>query len=67
MIIILEVGFDISIPRGAQRGEGSCDPRSPENHRYVEGQKIYLHECDPKKYATIIINNENLLSPYIVT
>jgi uridine kinase len=65
--IFLEVGFDISISRGAQRGEGSGDPRSPENYRYVEGQKIYLHKCDPKKYATIIINNENLLSPYIVT
>jgi uridine kinase len=65
--IFLEVGFDISIPRGAQRGEGSPDPRSPENRRYVEGQKIYLRECDPKKYATITINNENLVSPYIVT
>jgi uridine kinase len=65
--IFLEVGFDISIPRGAQRGEGSSDPRSPENRRYVEGQKIYLRECDPKKYATIVINNENLVSPYIVT
>jgi uridine kinase len=47
--IFLEVRFDISIPRGAQRGEGSSDPRSPENRRYVEGQKIYLRECDPKK------------------
>jgi uridine kinase len=65
--IFLEVGFDISIPRGAQRGEGSPDPRSLENRRYVEGQKIYLRECDPKKYATIVINNENLESPYIVT
>jgi uridine kinase len=64
--IFLEVGFDISIPRGAQRGEGSPDPRSFENRRYVEGQKIYLRECDPKKYATITINNENLASPYIV-
>jgi uridine kinase len=65
--IFLEVGFDISIPRGAQRGEGSPDPRSSENRRYVEGQKIYLRECDPKKYATITINNENLISPYIIT
>jgi uridine kinase len=64
--IFLEVGFDVSIPRGAQRGEGSPDPQAPENHRYVEGQNIYLRECDPKRYATMIINNEDLASPYIV-
>jgi uridine kinase len=64
--IFLEVGFDTSIPRCAQRGEGSPDPRSAENHRYVEGQKIYLRKCNPKKYATVTINNENLESPYIV-
>jgi uridine kinase len=65
--VFLEVGFDISIPRCAQRGDGSPEPRSSENRRYVEGQKIYIRECDPKKYATLTINNENLESPYIVT
>ncbi len=65
--VFLDVGFDISIPRCAQREEGSPDPQASENRRYVEGQKIYLRECDPKKHATIIINNEDLASPYIVT
>jgi len=65
--VFLDVGFDVSIPRGAQRGEGSFDPQAPENQRYVEGQRIYIRECEPKKHATVVVNNENLAAPYIVT
>ena len=65
--IFLDVGFNVSIPRGAQRGGGSPDPQAPENRRYVEGQELYLRECDPKRYATIVVNNEALASPHIVT
>ncbi len=64
--IFLEVAFDISIPRGAQRGEGSPDPGAPENRRYVEGQKLYLRTCEPKRFATVTINNDDLLAPYVV-
>ncbi len=65
--IFLEVGFDVSIPRGAQRDGSSPDPQAPENRRYVEGQRLYLRECEPKHYATITINNEDLAAPYVVT
>ena len=65
--VFLEVAFEISIPRGAQRGEGSPDPKAPENWRYVEGQKIYLNTCKPGQHATIIINNNNLEAPYSKT
>jgi len=64
--IFLEVAFDISIPRGAHRGEGSPDPGAPENRRYVEGQKLYLRTCEPKRFATVTINNDGLLAPYFV-
>jgi uridine kinase len=64
--VFLEVGFNVSIPRGAQRGEGSPDPDAPENRRYVEGQKLYLLECDPKAHATFVINNDDLAAPYFV-
>lgn len=64
--VFLEVHFDISIARCAQRDGGSPDPQAPENRRYVEGQKIYLQTCDPKNHAAITINNDNLASPYIV-
>jgi uridine kinase len=64
--VFLEVAFDISIPRGAQRGEGSPDPASLKNERYIRGQELYLRTCDPKRFATAVINNDDLLAPYFV-
>ena len=64
--IFLEVGFHISIPRGAQRDEGSANADALENRRYVEGQKLYLRDCKPKTFATMTVNNENLAAPHIV-
>lgn len=64
--IFLDVDFTISIPRGAQRGEGSSDPLAPSNQRYVQGQKSYLSECNPKVHASVVVNNEDLEKPYIV-
>ena len=64
--IFLEVDFSVSIPRGAQRGEGSPDPHTPENRRYVEGQRLYFRECRPKQHATVVVNNERLERPFIV-
>jgi uridine kinase len=64
--ILLEVGFDISIPRGAARDGTSPDLQAPENRRYVEGQQLYFSTCEPSRHATVAINNEVLESPYIV-
>lgn len=64
--IFLEVGFEVSVPRGNRRFGGSPDPGAETNRRYVEGQKIYLSSCNPRSYATLTINNENLESPCIV-
>ena len=64
--IFLDVDFRISIPRCAQRGEGSPDPLAASNRRYVEGQNIYLAQCSPKAFASVIVNNEDLENPYIV-
>ncbi len=63
--IFLDVAFDISIPRGAQRDGGPPALDAPENHRYIEGQRLYLRECDPKRHATLVINNDDLASPRI--
>lgn len=65
--VFLEVAFAISIPRGAQRGEGSADPQAEANRRYVQGQAIYLRACKPKRYATMTIDNEDLASPCTVS
>jgi uridine kinase len=64
--IFLEVQFSVSIPRGAQRGEGSPDPAAPYNHRYVRGQELYLRTCEPTCFATAVINNDDLRAPYVV-
>jgi uridine kinase len=64
--VFLDVPFHVSIPRGAQRGEGSADPRAASNRRYVEGQSIYLRTCRPWERATVVVNNEDLDAPFIV-
>ena len=66
--IFLTVPFSISIPRGASRGPGwgSPDPAAESNRRYIEGQKLYLSECQPESLATVVVNNSDLAAPYIV-
>jgi uridine kinase len=64
--IFLEVGVAVSMARCAQRDGSSPDPHAPANRRYVEGQQLYLRECEPWQYATVVINNEMLESPGIV-
>lgn len=62
----LEVPFTVSIPRGARRCYGDPDPDSPKNRRYIEGQRLYMVECDPKNRATLVIDNADLERPTIV-
>jgi uridine kinase len=64
--VFLDVRFEVSIPRGARRGEGSADPLAPENRRYVEGQRLYLRECDPKAHATIVVDYDDPGAPLIL-
>jgi uridine kinase len=65
--IWLDVPFDVSIPRGAQRGPGfgHADPAHPSNQRYVEGQRIYIRECLPEQRATVILDNTVLETPIL--
>jgi uridine kinase len=65
--VFLAVAFAVSIPRGAQRDESSPDPEAVSNRRYVRGQELYLRTCEPARFATVTINNDDLLAPYIVT
>ncbi|MPZ82962.1 MAG: uridine kinase [Actinophytocola sp.] len=59
----LEVPFETSIPRGAARGYGDPDPEAKFNRRYVEGQRLYLTECDPRSRATAVVDNTDLANP----
>jgi uridine kinase len=65
--VFLEVGVAVSMARCAKRDATSPDPQVPDNRRYVEGQQLYLRTCTPSRHATVVINNEVLESPRIVT
>ena len=65
--VFLAVRFEVSIPRGAQRGEGSPDPLAPENRRYVEGQRLYLRACDPERHATLVVDYDDPAAPRILS
>lgn len=65
--VFLDVDFSVSIPRGLQRlGFGDPDPDAEINRRYVEGQRIYLRECNPARHATVVIDNNDLSRPRII-
>lgn len=61
--IFLDVAFDVSIPRCAQRDGSDPDPAAPANRRYVEGQRLYLDHCHPRDHASTVIDNNNLDEP----
>jgi len=62
----LEVPFAVSIPRVAARDNADHDPLAESNRRYVEGQRLYLAECDPRSQATVVVDNTDLARPVIV-
>jgi uridine kinase len=64
--VFLDVDFDVSIPRGALRDGSDPDPTAPANRRYVDGQRLYLDEADPKAHATFVIDNSDLAAPRII-
>jgi uridine kinase len=64
--VFLDVRFAVSVSRMAERDAGSPDPEAPSNRRYVGGQEIYLARCQPRRWASVVINNDDLDSPYIV-
>lgn len=64
--IFLDAPFEVAVPRMAGRDGGPPEVAAPENQRYIEGQKLYLRGCEPKRNATIVIDHKNLESPQIV-
>jgi uridine kinase len=66
--VFLKVDFQISLPRGAQRGPelDSADPDAPLNQRYVGGQQRYLRECTPEQHADIVIDYNDLREPKVL-
>jgi uridine kinase len=61
--VFLATTFPVSIARAARRDGTAPDVDHPANRRYVEGQRLYLRECDPQARATIVIDNNQASDP----
>ncbi|GHH33900.1 uridine kinase [Lentzea cavernae] len=55
--VFLHVEFAVSVARMAARDGSPPDPDDPRNHRYVEGQRLYLAACDPAARASLVIDH----------
>ena len=64
--VFLDVDFEVSIPRGAARGYGNSGPAAASNRRYVEGQRLYLRQCHPRRHASCVVDNTVLADAHII-
>jgi len=64
--VFLDVEFNVSIPRLAARDSMSPDPAAESNRRYVEGQRIYMEACNPRRQATTVVDNNDLAQPRLL-
>ena len=64
--VFLDVPFEITHERMAQRDGISAAVEAPENRRYVEGQRMYLAECHPREAADVVIDNHDIERPRFV-
>ncbi|WP_247355948.1 hypothetical protein [Bradyrhizobium sp. 160] len=51
--VFLRTDFSVSASRCASRDGSSPDPAAPSNRRFVEGQRLYLRNCQPEAKATL--------------
>jgi uridine kinase len=64
--VFLRTDFAVSVARCASRDGSSPDPAALSNQRYVEGQRLYLLNCQPEEKATIVIDYNDLSAPSLV-
>lgn len=64
--VFLDVPFSETARRMAERDGSSPDPQDPSMRRYVDGQRSYLATCDPRRRATLVIDNTDPRTPRIV-
>jgi uridine kinase len=64
--VFLDVTFDVTVRRMAKRDGSQPDPHHPSLHRYVQGQRLYLAECDPQRRASLTIDNSRTEAPTLI-
>lgn len=65
--IFLRVGFAQTYARMAVRDGCPSDPDHPANRRYVQGQRRYLRECQPERYASVVVDNTDMTNPRVMS
>jgi uridine kinase len=63
--VFLDAPFEVTIPRYARRDGVSPDLNAPDNRRYIEGQELYLRECQPARRAAIVIDQTDIAAPRV--
>ena len=61
--VYLDVPFEVTAARMALRDGTHPDPDHSTMARYVEGQRLYLAECNPTALADIVIDNADWDQP----
>jgi uridine kinase len=57
--VFLDVPFAETARRMAERDGSHPDPEHPSMRRYVEGQRIYLDSCRPRRRANVVLDNSS--------
>lgn len=65
--LFLDVPFEITVARMAERDDSDRDIEHPHVARYVGAQRIYFERCDPRSRADIVIDNSDYEHPRIAT
>ena len=66
LVVFLEVPFEVSVARMAARDGSVDDVEDPEQRRYVEAQRTYLRDCDPRQRADVVVDNTDLAHPHLL-
>jgi uridine kinase len=64
--VFLDVPFEVSVARMAERDGSHPDPADPSVARYVGGQRLYFAACTPWLRATVVVDNTDLTRPTLV-
>jgi uridine kinase len=65
--IFLDVNFETTYRRMAKRDGCPINYKDKKNERYYKGQLIYFDRCNPKKRASVVVDNNVFKSPKILS
>jgi uridine kinase len=67
LAIWLDVPFEETAARMAERDGTSPDPEDPSMQRYVGAQRTYFEQRSPWARADLVVDNTDLAAPFVVT